>query len=527
MGQAGDARYEDQGPTDASQARRNGPVNDMRVRNLALFAAAAGLVVAMPAISRADTRIFSVQTDRPGITITAVQRNGQALPEAGQSGARTFFQINAGSETVPCSNQLAFTASNGQRLEFIVDLCAHNWQVTLPLGTAQAPPPSTPSTQPVPLARLTIYTDDPNVGIQEVNIDKKPMAIGTRQGNAVVIALPPGTGLKCERDLGLALTDGRRIARMVNICVPNGAIVVALNSEAGTPVPPPVVSQPPVAGPPFGAPPPAVPPVVSVPPAAPPPGAGPEVIEGLKWSFGGDGNRASLAYALPESDHVEFFASCNRGSKQIDIGLDRSAPEVREGASVPVTLTAGTFAKTYTATGSEISAMSGLSHPELTTTTDDPLWPALIRGDYLVIQTGSAPAYALSLKGSSATAKPFLAACSPQVAAVPPPPPGFPAPPAPGGQVGGDYSCAEEGTLVSQRTEIQSRLIFRNGLSQPVQLFWLDYDGRRRPYLSLGPGETGVQPTFFTHPWVVADQGGRCLAIYYARRTDSEVVIGQ
>jgi hypothetical protein len=501
-------------------------VSYMRFSHLATHATAAGLfLAAMPVATLADTRIFSVQTDRAGVTITAVQRNGQALSEAGRSGARTFFEINAGSGTVPCSNQLAFTASNGQRLEFMVDLCAHNWQVTLPLGTAQAPPiaaPPTPAPPPA-LTSITIYTDDPNVGIQEVHLDKKPMAIGARQGNAVAIALPPGTGLKCERDLGLGLSDGRRIARMVNICVPNGSIVVALNSDAGAPTPPPVAGQPIPGQPPLS--PPGVPPVASVPPPPPPPGAGPEVIENLKWSFGGEGDRASLTYALPESDHIEFYASCNRGSRQIDISLDRSAPEVREGANVPVTFTAGTFAKTYTATGSEINAMSGLSHPELTTTADDPLWPALIRGDYLVIQIGSAPTYALSLKGSSATAKPFLAACSPQAVAAPPP--GFPAPPGPGGQVGGDYSCAEEGTLVSQRTEIQSRLIFRNGLSQPIQLFWLDYDGRRRPYLSLGPGETGVQPTFFTHPWVVADTGGRCLAIYYARRTDSEIVVGQ
>ena len=487
----------------------------MRVSQSLLCAAALLVSAALPGASLADTRIFSVQTNRPGITVTAVQRNGQPLPEAGRSGARTFFEINAGSTTVPCSNQLAFTASNGQRLEFIVDLCAHNWQVTIPLGTAQAPPPAAP---PPARTSLTIYTDDQNVGIQEVHLDKKPMTIGARQGNAVAIALAPGQGLKCERDLGLVLTDGRRIARMVNICTPNGAIVVGLNSEAGTP-PPVAGPQPPVFGPPPG-----TPPVASAPP--PPPGTGaPEVIENLKWSFGGEGGRASLAYALPNSDQIEFFASCNRGAKQIDISLERSAPEVREGATVPVTFTAGTFAKTYTATGSEISAMSGLSHPELTTTTDDPLWPSLIKGDFLVIQTGSAPTYALSLKGSSAATKPFLAACNPQAVAVPGPQPGFPPPP--GGQVGGDYSCAEEGTLVSQRTEIQSRLIFRNGLAQPVQLFWLDYDGRRRPYLSLGPGETGVQPTFFTHPWVVADLGGRCLAIYYGRRNDSEIAIGQ
>lgn len=60
-----------------------------------------------------------------------------------------------------------------------------------------------------------------------------------------------------------------------------------------------------------------------------------------------------------------------------------------------------------------------------------------------------------------------------------------------------------------------------------MQLFWLDYNGRRQPYLTLAPGETGVQPTFFSHPWLVADMSGRCVAVYFARRTDAEIVIGR
>ncbi len=500
----------------------------MRASAIALFACSFAVVA--PAF--ADTRIFSVETDRPGVTITAVSRNGQPLAASGTTGARSFFTIDAGSATVPCSNQLAFTASNGQRLEFVVDLCAHNWQVKLPLGAAPAPstpppppPPTTPAPPPPPasLSSITIYTDTAGIGITEVFLDKQPVTIGARNANGVSVALPPGQAVKCERDLGLGLTDGRRIARTVNICQPNGVVVVALNGDGAAP--------PPVSGPIVPPPPPGSGPVPPPPPGGPmqppaPPDGGPIIIDNLQWSFGGDANRASLAYALPQSDNVEFFASCNRGSRQIEISLERSSPETRPGATVPVTITAGTFARTYNATGSEVSALTGKSHPEFATNTDDQLWVELIRGDYLVIQTGSAPAFALSLRGSSAAAKPFLAACG-QQAAPPPPPPGFPPGGPVGGQVGGDYSCAEEGTLTSQKTNIQSRLIFTNTLPQPVQLFWLDYNGRRQPYLTLAPGETGVQPTFFTHPWLVSDLGGRCVAIYFARRDDAEIMIGR
>jgi hypothetical protein len=352
------------------------------------------------------------------------------------------------------------------------------------------------------------------------------MTVANRQGNAVAVNLSPAQRTKCEHDLGLALADGRRIARTVDICTPNGSIVVALNDDSAAvgPAPPPISGEP--AAPP--------PPVATTPSPPPPASTGEiEVVEGLSWTSAGEGNRATLTYGLPNSDQVEFVASCNRGSRQVEVSLSRSAPEVRPGASVSVTFTAGVYAHTFTASGSDINAITGRSRPELTVPTDDPFWTALIKEAFLVVQTGTAPPYALSLKGSSAAGRPFVEACnSAAFAGLPGPPavpgPGFPAQPesVPAGAVGGDYPCSGEATLAAQRSDIESRLIVRNQSGRPIQLFWIDYDGQRRPFLSLGPGETGVQPTFFTHPWVVADGSGRCMAIYYARNTDRQIVVG-
>lgn len=487
-----------------------------RVSKLALSIAAATIVMGLlSGLGRADTRIFSVETDRPGVTVSTVQRDGETLPVVGQGGGRAFFEIDAGSDTVPCTNQLAFTTSTGQRIEYIVDLCAHNWQVVLPLGSAEMPSlPPPAASPPTPPASLTIYTDDPAVGIDEVHIDGQPTAVVSRQGNAALVNLTPTQRSACEHDLGLALVDGRRIARMVDMCAPNGSIVVALDDESAAPaIPPPPISGP-TASPP--APPPA---------SAPPPPASGEirVVDNLTWVAGSQGDRATLTYASSAGDDVAFFASCNRGSRQVEISIESAAPEVQPGASVPVTFTAGSFANTFTATGSDINALTGKSSTELTIATSDPFWPALIKEEFLVIQVGSAAPYALSLKGSSKAARPFVDACNLELLGSPQVPPGGP----PSfGATRGDYACAEEPRLVSQRTNIETRLIFRNASLRPVQLFWLDYDGRRQPHLSLGPGETGVQPTFFSHPWLVADTSGRCIAIYFARRTDSEIVIG-
>jgi hypothetical protein len=299
---------------------------------------------------------------------------------------------------------------------------------------------------------------------------------------------------------------------MVDLCTPNGSIVVALDDESAAPAAPP----PPIGGPTTPAPP-------SPPVTAPPPAPGEiQVVDNLTWVSGGQGDRATLTYASPNGDQVAFFASCNRGSRQVEISIESAAPEVQPGASVSVTFTAGAFASTLTATGSDINALTGKSNAELTIATSDPFWQALIKEEFLVVQIGSAAPYALSLKGSSKAARPFVDACDLEPFATPQPPSAGPS----FGGTRSDYACAEEARLASQRTNIETRLIFRNASSRPVQLFWLDYDGRRRPHLSLAPGETGVQPTFFSHPWLVADSSGRCVAIYFARRTDSEIVIG-
>src|SRR5690606_31388582 len=113
--------------------------------------------------------------------------------------------------------------------------------------------------------------------------------------------------------------------------------------------------------------------------------------------------------------------------------------------------------------------------------------------------------------------RPFLAACDRQAAPEAGPPSA--------NASASDYSCGEEGRLRSQRTDIESRLIFHNRSGVPVRLFWLDYDGRRRPYMTLDPGETGVQPSFYSHPWLVTDLRGRCLGIYSARRSDTEITL--
>ena len=192
---------------------------------------------------------------------------------------------------------------------------------------------------------MAIVTDDPNVTITNVFLRGQEVPIAARQDPYVQINVFGGPGgFECTRDLGLALSDGRRIARLVDICRSNFLVVIALVGGPQPPPPPegfrpPAVIQPPAAAP-----------QVEVPPAPLP--DRPEMVTGMQWMFAAMGSRASFAYGIPETDASEFTAVCQRRSSKVTITLTRTSSELGPGSTVPVQLAAGAFAKAYTATGS-------------------------------------------------------------------------------------------------------------------------------------------------------------------------------
>ena len=71
--------------------------------------------------------------------------------------------------------------------------------------------------------------------------------------------------------------------------------------------------------------------------------------------------------------------------------------------------------------------------------------------------------------------------------------------------------------LKSQAGEITTYIRFDNYLSEPLALYWINYEGQRVFYGELQPGRPQLQETFATHPWMVAKteaNGGACVAIF-------------
>jgi hypothetical protein len=390
------------------------------VRGLCVLAAAVS-AVAVSGAAFAESRLFTVRTDAPNVTIVRAINQGVDLPVAGQSGGSTFFRLDNPAGAVPCSNRIVFVASNGQNLDATVDLCATNWEVVVGLaGGGGAPGVPAPGSTGQP---VVIAVDDPNVSIQEVFLRGQPVPINARQDRYVRIVAPTGpAGLQCERDLGLALTDGRRVARIVDICQSNFLVVFTL---AGGPRPPPppqnFLPQPPQQLPqpqPQPLPTPQPQPV----PAPPAPGA-PSFVDNMVWMFNSSGGNGSLAYGIPNSDAGEFSAVCQARSGQMTVTLDRAPPTLTPGRQIAVRITAGDYTQTYTATGSPVSELSGHSHPVIQIAATDPLWPALAAQSVVNITVSQLPPYGLSLRGSAANVRPFLSFCAEQVVLQPLPPP--------------------------------------------------------------------------------------------------------
>jgi len=329
---------------------------------------------------------------------------------------------------------------------------------------------------------VTITTDDPAIGIDEVFIEKESIEIQSKQGNSVEVAVGGGPGqIPCQRDLGLKLSDGRTIARQVNICDHNWSVLVMLGGGEA-----PAAAATPPATPPAAPP---QPPVANAPPAEPAPPPGPTLAQGEAWAFTPGAGTVTVIYGVPRSERGDFTASCRPGGRDITVGILRPMPGGQVGEPLPISLGAGALARTYRAVASPIVNVAAGPHPQFKTTPADALWQALIHEKVLVVQVGQAPPFSIPLQGSGQAIKPFLAACAgappppPAAAGGPPPPPaaaagpppvvagGPSAPPGPPPGGGLPYQCSDGSTLSIRWDNRQGSALVVEPGSQPILVY--------------------------------------------------------
>jgi von Hippel-Lindau disease tumor supressor len=56
---------------------------------------------------------------------------------------------------------------------------------------------------------------------------------------------------------------------------------------------------------------------------------------------------------------------------------------------------------------------------------------------------------------------------------------------------------------------------FVNNSKQTVKIYWLDYGGKRKLYKYLAVGESYIQQTYLTHPWLTTDIQDNALQLIF------------
>ena len=89
--------------------------------------------------------------------------------------------------------------------------------------------------------------------------------------------------------------------------------------------------------------------------------------------------------------------------------------------------------------------------------------------------------------------------------------------------------CNQESSLRSLNADVPAFIRFTNRTSKSLVVYWINYQGERDPsenqQETLKPGESGFRFTYLTHPFLIADAGGKCLGIYQPTKDPSLAII--
>jgi hypothetical protein len=92
--------------------------------------------------------------------------------------------------------------------------------------------------------------------------------------------------------------------------------------------------------------------------------------------------------------------------------------------------------------------------------------------------------------------------------------------------VAAELNCSVEASLRSVDYSTPTKVSFVNNTGGPVKTYWLDYQGIRKLYADLPPGQRYVQSTFLTHPWVVTNSAGKCISVFQPEPAPIAAVVG-
>ncbi len=78
-------------------------------------------------------------------------------------------------------------------------------------------------------------------------------------------------------------------------------------------------------------------------------------------------------------------------------------------------------------------------------------------------------------------------------------------------------TCRQLGGRISRNSNVRAQVTFINRSGSYRSVVWVDFQGGRKQYASLNPGQSYTINTFVTHPWVLTDGPGNCIEMYMPR----------
>jgi hypothetical protein len=86
--------------------------------------------------------------------------------------------------------------------------------------------------------------------------------------------------------------------------------------------------------------------------------------------------------------------------------------------------------------------------------------------------------------------------------------------------------CSEEAGSRSIEWSTPTSIAFDNNTGDVIRVYWIDYEGVRKFYSEVVSGQSYVQRTYVTHPWVVTNRNYDCLGVYMPGVSPRRIELG-
>lgn len=86
------------------------------------------------------------------------------------------------------------------------------------------------------------------------------------------------------------------------------------------------------------------------------------------------------------------------------------------------------------------------------------------------------------------------------------------------------HACSDEASLRSTASKDVTLIRFRNASKTPMQVHWLDENGKRKKIAELTPGSESLHKTWPTYVYVLTDDKGTCKRVYQPKSKISAAI---